>query len=114
MGEFSIQSDRPFHVMTKPTGPICNLDCSYCFYLEKEQLYPDTKHWMMRDDLLESYIRQYIEAQPVACTTVMTSQREPVLQFSSMKSRTASGSGVSRSEEHTSELQSLRHLVCRL
>lgn len=31
---------RAFHVMTKPIGPICNLDCSYCYYLEKEKLLP--------------------------------------------------------------------------
>jgi uncharacterized protein len=79
MGELAMQSDRPFHVMTKPTGPICNLDCSYCFYLEKEQLYPDTKHWMMRDDLLESYIRQYIEAQPVDSVTFAWQGGEPTL-----------------------------------
>ena len=30
----------PFHVLAKPTGPICNLDCQYCFFLEKEALYP--------------------------------------------------------------------------
>jgi len=52
-----------FHVMAKPTGPICNLDCKYCFYLEKENLYPRTSSWAMPDNVLESYIRQYIEAQ---------------------------------------------------
>ena len=36
-----------FHVMTKPIGPICNLDCKYCFYLEKENLYPDNHRWQM-------------------------------------------------------------------
>src|SRR4051794_21950510 len=54
-----------FHIMTKPIGPICNLDCKYCFYLEKENLYPDKHRWQMPDDVLESYIRQYIEAQSV-------------------------------------------------
>ena len=53
----------PFHVLTKPVGPICNLDCKYCFYLEKEVLYPDTSKWAMPADVLESYIRQYIEQQ---------------------------------------------------
>src|ERR1700743_703911 len=53
----------PFHVLAKPIGPICNLDCTYCFYLEKEVLYPDAR-WAMSPELLESYIRQYIEAQP--------------------------------------------------
>lgn len=53
-----------FHIMTKPIGPICNLDCKYCFYLEKETLYPNTQHWAMPLDTLESYIQQYIAAQP--------------------------------------------------
>lgn len=53
-----------FHIMTKPTGPICNLDCAYCFYLEKEKLYPGTRQWAMQPDVLERYIEQYIAAQP--------------------------------------------------
>ena len=32
---------RGFHILTKPIGPICNLDCKYCFYLEKQNLYPN-------------------------------------------------------------------------
>lgn len=60
-----------FHVMTKPIGPICNLDCKYCFYLEKEDLYEQEKRkerpsWQMPDDVLETYIRQYIEGQSIA------------------------------------------------
>jgi uncharacterized protein len=54
----------PFHVMTKPIGPICNLDCKYCFYLEKEKLYPDERKWKMSDEVLEAYISQYIHSQP--------------------------------------------------
>ena len=54
-----------FHIMTKPIGPICNLDCKYCFYLEKENLYPYTHDWKMAPDVLERYIQQYIQAQPV-------------------------------------------------
>jgi uncharacterized protein len=54
-----------FHIMTKPIGPICNLDCKYCFYLEKEKLYPNTRHWAMQPEVLERYIQQYIAAQPV-------------------------------------------------
>ncbi len=53
-----------FHILTKPVGPICNLDCKYCFYLEKEALYPQVSKWAMTDDVLEAYVRQYIEAQP--------------------------------------------------
>lgn len=59
-----------FHILTKPTGPICNLDCKYCFYLEKEVLYPDIGKWAMPPEVLESYIRQYIEQQDA-----------PVIQF---------------------------------
>ena len=54
----------PFHIMTKPIGPICNLDCKYCFYLEKEKLYPGTKTWKMSGEVLERYVREYIAAQP--------------------------------------------------
>jgi uncharacterized protein len=58
------RAPTPFHVMTKPIGPICNLDCKYCFYLEKEKLYPDERRWRMSDELLETYISQYILSQP--------------------------------------------------
>ena len=51
-------------MMAKPIGPICNLDCKYCFYLEKENLYSGTAKWAMSPEVLESYIRQYIAAQP--------------------------------------------------
>ena len=53
----------PFHILAKPIGPMCNLDCTYCFYLEKEVLYPRTSKWAMPDDVLEEYVRQYIEHQ---------------------------------------------------
>ena len=56
-------ASAPFHVLAKPVGPICNLDCRYCFYLEKQVLYPDTSKWAMPPDVLESYIRQYIQQQ---------------------------------------------------
>ena len=61
----SLLMQTGFHIMTKPIGPICNLDCSYCFYLEKEKLYPNTRHWAMDPAVLERYIQQYIAAQPV-------------------------------------------------
>ena len=54
-----------FHIMTKPIGPICNLDCKYCFYLEKENLYPNTRRWEMAPEVLERYIHQYIAAQKI-------------------------------------------------
>lgn len=52
------------HVMAKPGGAICNIDCTYCFYLEKEALYPErNKNWRMSDETLEQFIRQHIAAQ---------------------------------------------------
>src|ERR1700679_2122642 len=52
-----------FHVMAKPIGPICNLDCKYCFYLEKERLHEPGEKWKMSDEVLETYIRQMIQGQ---------------------------------------------------
>ena len=63
----TIPKNRPenappyFHVMAKPTGAICNLDCEYCFFLSKEALYPGSPFRMM-DDVLEAYVKQVIES----------------------------------------------------
>ncbi len=54
---------RPFQVMTKPIGPRCNIACKYCYYLEKEQLYPDEKRFRMSDAVLERYVRDLIAAE---------------------------------------------------
>ncbi|MBE0530439.1 MAG: radical SAM protein, partial [Rhodospirillales bacterium] len=54
---------QPFHVMVKPNGPRCNLDCTYCYYLEKERLYPEAKKFRMPDAVLETYVRDYIASQ---------------------------------------------------
>ncbi|MDX2110533.1 MAG: anaerobic sulfatase maturase [Verrucomicrobiota bacterium] len=55
---------QPFHILAKPIGPLCNLGCSYCFYLEKEKLFPANENFKMRPDTLEAFVRSYIEAQP--------------------------------------------------
>ena len=65
--------------MAKPTGPICNLDCKYCFYLEKEHLYTSTVDWRMPDEVLEAYIRQYIEAQNVPVISFAWQGGEPTI-----------------------------------
>ena len=70
---------RAFHVMTKPIGPLCNLDCKYCFYLEKEKLFPTNENFKMTDDVLESYIRQYIEHQDVSEVSFAWQGGEPTL-----------------------------------
>lgn len=70
---------RGFHVLAKPVGPICNLDCKYCFYLEKENLYPDEHKWRMNDEVLDEYIRQYIQAQPGSRVDFAWQGGEPTL-----------------------------------
>ena len=68
------------HVMAKPTGSVCNIDCKYCFYLEKEKLYPEKgKNWRMSDEILELYVRQYIEAQDVPAVNFAWQGGEPTL-----------------------------------
>lgn len=58
----SQQPTRAFHAMAKPSGSECNLNCTYCFYLEKQALYPAQPSLRMDDATLEAYIRHYIAA----------------------------------------------------
>ena len=67
-----------FHVMMRPSGSICNLDCEYCYFLSKELMYPGSK-FRMADALLEEYTRQYIEAQRVPEVTFAWQGGEPTL-----------------------------------
>jgi uncharacterized protein len=74
-------ADKPvsnFHIMTKPRGAICNLDCEYCYFLSKERLYPNS-NFRMSETLLEEYIRQYIEAQAGPEITFAWQGGEPTL-----------------------------------
>ena len=57
----SSQATTAFHLLAKPTGAVCNLDCAYCFFLSKEMLYPGSR-FRMAEDLLELYIRQLVES----------------------------------------------------
>jgi serine-type anaerobic sulfatase-maturating enzyme len=67
-----------FHILAKPTGAICNLNCSYCFFLAKEHLYPDSR-FRMTDEVLESFLCQYLAAQRVPHATVAWQGGEPTL-----------------------------------
>ncbi|AKF08654.1 Putative arylsulfatase regulatory protein [Sandaracinus amylolyticus] len=51
-----------YHLLAKPTGAICNLDCDYCFFLSKEELYPGST-FRMSEETLSEYLRQYLESQ---------------------------------------------------
>jgi uncharacterized protein len=79
---FSLEAEEApaaFHLLAKPTGAVCNLDCSYCFFLSKEMLYPGSRFRMV-DDLLETYIRQLVEAHSQApVVTVAWQGGEPTL-----------------------------------
>ncbi len=69
----------PFHVMSKPIGPVCNLDCTYCYYLEKEKLYPRGENFRMAPEVLETFISQYIASQPTREVTFAWQGGEPTL-----------------------------------
>ena len=75
---FSKTLDR-FHVMAKPIGAVCNLDCTYCYYLEKEKMFPKGENFRMKPEVLESYIRQYCESQPGQEITFAWQGGEPTL-----------------------------------
>jgi uncharacterized protein len=68
-----------FHLMAKPVGPLCNLDCSYCFYLEKESLYEERHRFRMSDTALDVYVRRYIESQPTPEVEFTWQGGEPTL-----------------------------------
>ena len=71
---------KPVHIMAMPHGPICNLDCTYCYYLEKEILYAGSgRDYRMADDVLENYIRQYIQSQPEQQVSFSWQGGEPTL-----------------------------------
>lgn len=67
-----------FHVLAKPTGAICNLDCSYCFFLSKEALYPGDR-FRMRDEVLRAYIAQLLDGHATADVTIAWQGGEPTL-----------------------------------
>jgi uncharacterized protein len=67
-----------YHVLAKPTGAVCNLDCTYCFFLSKELLYPGSR-FRMADELLETYIQQLVESHRTPEVTVAWQGGEPTL-----------------------------------
>jgi uncharacterized protein len=67
-----------FHVLTKPTGAVCNLDCAYCYFLQKKELYPHSS-FRMTDEVLEAYLRQTIDSEPGDTVTVAWQGGEPTL-----------------------------------
>jgi uncharacterized protein len=74
-----IQRPVSFQVMTKPAGASCNLNCSYCYYLEKRNLYPANSNLKMSKELLERFIKEYISAHEVPVVTFTWQGGEPTL-----------------------------------
>ncbi len=72
------QTPPRFHVLAKPTGAICNLACTYCFFLDKELLYPGSP-FRMSDEMLENYICQLIAGHRTPQVTVAWQGGEPTL-----------------------------------
>lgn len=68
-----------FNLLAKPTGAVCNLDCAYCYYLEKEKMYPGASSFRMSDETLETFTRKYIHEQPGAEVTFVWQGGEPTL-----------------------------------
>lgn len=68
-----------FQIFAKPVGSACNLKCRYCYYLGKNDLYPDTSHYTMTDDILEKYIVQHIEASTGTIISFSWHGGEPLL-----------------------------------
>lgn len=71
---------NPLYVMLKPAGAHCNLACKYCYYLEKNKLYPTAQRHLMSDEILEQFTREYIEAQTMNQVLFTWHGGEPLLR----------------------------------
>ena len=71
---------KPLYVMLKPAGAQCNLACKYCYYLEKNKLYPTAQRHLMSDEMLEQFTREYIEAQTMNQVLFTWHGGEPLLR----------------------------------
>ena len=71
---------KPLYVMQKPAGAHCNLACKYCYYLEKNKLYPTAQRHLMSDEMLEQFTREYIEAQTMNQVLFTWHGGEPLLR----------------------------------
>ena len=67
------------HIVAKPIGPRCNLNCEYCFYLEKQALFPEGEDYVMSDEVLRAYIEKYINLQPTPEVGFVWQGGEPTL-----------------------------------
>jgi len=72
-------SAQGIHVVAKPIGPVCNLNCEYCFYLEKKALFGSGEQYRMSDKVLSAFIINYITSQPTPVVEFLWQGGEPTL-----------------------------------
>ena len=103
----TVPDDAPsgFHLLAKPGGSTCNIDCSYCFFLSKEALYPDQRQ-RMSDATLESYIRQLLESHKTPKVQVAWQGGEPTLMQLAFFRRS-----VELVEKHRRPGQTIEHSI---
>lgn len=70
---------RGIHVLAKPVGPVCNLTCEYCFYLEKKALFGSGERFRISDDVLSAFVSGYITSQPTPAVEFVWQGGEPTL-----------------------------------
>jgi uncharacterized protein len=95
----------PFHLLAKPTGAVCNLDCTYCFYLSKESLYPGSP-FRMTDETLEAYIQQLIDGNRTPEVTIAWQGGEPTMMGLDFFRR-----AVELAERHRKPGQGIQHTM---
>ena len=66
-------------MVAKPIGPVCNLNCEYCFYLEKQALFGPGEQYRMSDEVLSAFITNYITSQPTPVVEFVWQGGEPTL-----------------------------------
>ena len=71
---------RPMYIMAKPAGAQCNLNCRYCYYKGKQQMYGDGRAMVMTDDVLEAFVKGYIESQTMPAVLFTWHGGEPMLR----------------------------------
>ncbi len=94
-----------FHLLAKPTGAVCNLDCTYCFFLSKEALYPGSP-FRMAEDTLEAYIEQLIDAHSTPEVTIAWQGGEPTMMGLDFYLR-----AVELAEKHGKPGQRIQHTM---
>jgi uncharacterized protein len=92
-----------FHLLAKPSGSTCNIDCKYCFFLSKEALYPNDRH-RMSEATLEAYIRQLLESHRTPEVTIAWQGGEPTLMGLDFFRK-----AVSIAESHRRQGQKIKH-----